>query len=54
MSAKSKTSQASLSPEQLRKIVEKHLPGWLRACAADADASDGVVDIARRSITILL
>jgi len=27
-----------LTVGQLRKIVRKHLPGWVRACAAEADA----------------
>jgi hypothetical protein len=28
----------SLGPDELRKIVKKYLPAWLKACAADADA----------------
>ena len=28
----------SLSPDDLRRVIRKHLPAWLKACAAHADA----------------
>jgi len=28
----------SLSPKELRDIVGRHLPAWLKACAADSEA----------------
>jgi hypothetical protein len=33
----SKTKPDGVTPEELRRVVKKHLPAWFKACAADAE-----------------
>jgi hypothetical protein len=33
-----KVAPPSLSPDELRKIILKHIPAWARACSADSQA----------------